>query len=438
MWFKTRRPGRTAALPLAASAMAILPMAAAAACGTDPCVVKDRLVSAHGYAAVSVAAHRPASLLVVSSGQLDSPGLSCKSTVAVHTSTDDGRHWLSHCMPAMAAHYLHSPQLAFDERGVLYAASTAEPWEGGVRPVMHRSTDAGATWRALDVGSPGYGRDGRGHSMRLAVDNSPASAYRGSVYGVMAVSTNEYVEAYVFFTASRDGGRTWDQGAASPHDREVGRMVYPSLAIDRAGGLFLTYVQCRAWGVSDCAGADADLMLSTSTDGGSTWQPGGQIAQVPNSPFTPPVLAADATGGPWRGRLYSVRAALVNGVSQLRVATSVDGGRSWGPDVPVHASGAHPQYHPAAAVTAAGELVVSWIDRQVDQPGEPWQPMAAVSSDGGATFAAPVALVGPRKSRGDWFLTGMALAVSGQRVHATYVVHDKAGDPGVHLGGLKP
>jgi len=179
-------------------------------------------------------------------------------------------------------------------------------------------------------------------------------------------------------------------------------------------------------------------MLTTSQDGGATWTPRGKIATISNS-YSAPVLVADATRGPHAGSLYSVRSTLVDGQMRILVSASTDGGKNWGAEVPVHSAGTASQLTPAAVVADDGVLAVSWIDRQADQPGAPMQPMMALSSDGGASFSAPLPLVAkPRKNDSDFYLNdGNSLAASGSRLHAAYAVPDKEGDLGVHLGGLK-
>ena len=420
------------------TAMVAVPLAALAqqaqGCDTAPCVRKDKLVSADGFPRVSVAAHRPTSLLAVSS-QL----LSCSSRVAVHASTDDGASWTANCLPPVEFNSYHeAPALAFNEQGALFAASVADAEEMGSYPQMHRSTDGGHTWSELDVGSAGYGREGRANGMRVKVDTSPASPFRGSVYGVLPVSTVEYTEAYVFFTASRDGGDSWSHRAASPYDREVGRVKQADLAIDRKGRLYLSYVQCQSWSPNDCGGSNADLMLSISQDGGATWVSRGKIATISNS-YSAPVLVANTTHGLHAGNLYSVRSTLVDGQMRILVSTSTDGGKNWGAELPVHGAGTASQLTPAAVVADDGALAVSWIDRYADQPGAPMQPMVALSSDGGASFSAPLPLITkPRKNDSDFYLNdGNSLAAAGSRLHAAYAVPDKEGDLGVHLGGLK-
>lgn len=420
------------------AAMVAVPLAALAqqpqGCDTAPCVLKDKLVSADGFPRVSVVAHRPTSLLAVSSHLL-----SCSANVAVHTSTDDGASWTANCLPPMEFNSYHeAPALAFNEQGALFAASVKDAEEMGSYPQMHRSIDGGHTWNELEVGSAGYGREGRADGMRVKIDTSPASPFHGSVYGVLPVSTVEYTEAYIFFTASRDGGESWSHRPASPYDREVGRVKQADLAIDRKGRLFLSYVQCLEWTPNDCGGANAKLMLTTSQDGGATWTPRGKIATVTNS-YSAPVLAVDATRGPRSGSLYSVRSTLVDGQMRVVASTSTDGGKTWGAEVIVSGVGAASQRTPAAVVADDGVLAVSWIDLNADQPGAPMQPMIALSSDGGASFSAPLPLVTkPRKNDSDFYLNdGNSLAAAGSRLHAAYAVPDKDGDLGVHLGGLK-
>lgn len=408
----------------------------AQSCDAAPCVRKDVLVSAAGFPRVNVAAGpRTSSQLAVSSWLL-----SCGSRAAVHASADAGASWVAACLPSEEGSDFHeAPDLAFDEQGTLFAASVTDAWEMGSYPRMHRSTDGGQTWSArLDIGTAGYGRDGRAEGMRVKVDKSPASPYRGSVYGVVPVSTVEYTEAFVFFTASRDGGDTWRHGAASPYDTKVGRMASADLAIDRRGRLYLSYVQCRTWSPNGCGGADADLMLSASHDGGATWKPRGKIATISNSSHLP-VLAADASKSAYSGNLYSARSTLVDGKMQVQVSTSSDGGKTWSAAVPVSVGGTASQLTPAAVVAKDGVLAVSWIDRDDSQPGTPMQPTMALSSDGGASFSAPLPLVAkPHQSDDAYYLPhGNSLAADGNRVHAAYYVPDKSGAMGVHFGGVK-
>jgi hypothetical protein len=55
-------------------------------------------------------------------------------------------------------------------------------------------------------------------------------------------------------------------------------------------------------------------------------------------------------------------------------------------------TGIFDQFMPSVKVSDDGSVAVSWLDRRNDPDNVKYQPMAAVSTDGGASFGAPLLL----------------------------------------------
>ncbi len=72
---------------------------------------------------------------------------------------------------------------------------------------------------------------------------------------------------------------------------------------------------------------------------------------------------------------------------QVALVYSTDGGTTWSTPVAVQASNDnHDQFAPSLSVSNSGVLGVTWLDRFRDPANVKYQPWAAFSDDGGATF----------------------------------------------------
>jgi hypothetical protein len=147
--------------------------------------------------------------------------------------------------------------------------------------------------------------------------------------------------------------------------------------------------------------ADADPMvvfLAKSRDGGITWDEvhivvGGQPASQ-NLGLTRPYLAIDGARNAlymsWAMSVNSVPSA-VDGVPSAVVSRSADGGATWSAPVPlVGGAPAVLGSAPVLAVLPDGKLLAAWLATTAQGDGTVLE--AALSADGGQTFGAAVAV----------------------------------------------
>ena len=179
---------------------------------------------------------------------------------------------------------------------------------------------------------------------------------------------------------------------------------FSDLAIGNDGTVFVSWMRCTANGpTGDCGGTQATFLLSKSTDGGKTWSTPVTIAAVtlvpdPNAccffgqlPNTGervsdiPVIGIDNSSGPHAGNLYAAFYTWTGSFMVVEVATSSNGGSTWG--TPVRVTGApNDEFFPWLSVSSGGLVGVTWLDRRNDPTNLSYEAFAAVSGDGGATF----------------------------------------------------
>jgi cysteine-rich repeat protein len=223
-----------------------------------------------------------------------------------------------------------------------------------------RSTDGGASWP--DVTSFAFEDD------RISGGGALAAASDGRAFLV-------WVEGETLrLTRTIDGGKTWTEPRRLHADPAVvyGNPTGVDAAMDADGTAVLVW---RGEGLS---GADGDIMLSRSLDGGDTWTDPAPLAAYELSDEaddSEPAVAFDATGrlmAAWRshhddGGRWGMDADIL-------VAESDDGGASWLAPRLLRPEMAHddaPDLRPRIASSIPGSWGVLW-SREV--PGETYRP----------------------------------------------------------------
>jgi hypothetical protein len=160
--------------------------------------------------------------------------------------------------------------------------------------------------------------------------------------------------------------------------QEVARLPHLALGLRRGPRLVASDKQIT---ISAISHQDGNLYAWTSADAGKTWSRGTMINSVTNAARE----GLHGMAGDSRGNLYVVWLDLRNGGTQLRGAASRDGGRTWGDNVLIYQS---PDghicecCHPSVEVTVDGRIRVMWRNWL----GGSRDLYIASSSDGGRTF----------------------------------------------------
>ena len=170
--------------------------------------------------------------------------------------------------------------------------------------------------------------------------------------------------------------------------------------------------------------------LSRSDDGGATWSPVSLPVPAGEVRVYAPDVAFDAQGG--LHAVYATMSDPTNNPTGLWLARSSDGGASF--SAPVRVAGPY-GYQPQVAV-GGGRVHVSFVQASAAVEsisngfGPPPNPvLVATSADGGASFAAPVAVSTPARAR-----VGGATPVVGAS-GGLFVLYNDYGDDAVDLEG---
>ncbi len=257
--------------------------------------------------------------------------------------------------------------------GLAYLTNSATVQEpnGEIVLVYERSTD-GVTWSApLPIDS--------GPSNRLLTVDKPTISIdrvRGTLY--LAWTRNRPAPQNVI-AISTDRGATWS--APKPIADGEGSAQAAATA---DGTLIVTSVDLT----------NERFLARVSTDGGATFSD-PQVIGVnviplrlpPTNTYSPAVQSTIAYGGdvycayPTRTGIFFTRTR--------------DGGKTWSAPLPLAGAAGYAIMPSVGVDEATGNVIVAWLDARDDPSGAMFRLYAAQSSDGGATFDAPLAFSPP-------------------------------------------
>lgn len=308
------------------------------------------------------------------------------------------------------------PTVAVRPDGSVLAAWVESGEEGG-NVLLARSADGIAFDAAVRVNDvPG---DAAPH------DQAPAQVVAGpggDVYVVWQNNTEEPGRRFPYsdlrFARSGDGGRTFDPAITVNDDAGLpSSHTFHSVLVGADGTIWVAWIDGRARAAAEAAMsaphpagdgtsatpapdvamghhmAEADLpgsqiRIARSTDGGRTFEPSVLVADVA-CPCCRTALALGPDGTlalAWRGvRDTDIR--------EVVVARSTDGGASFDEPVIVHRDGWHiegcPHAGPSLAWDGEGRLHVAWYTGVEGAPGL----FHAESTDDGASFGPPAPIM---------------------------------------------
>ncbi len=325
-------------------------------------------------------------------------------------STDGGATWSRGACMTWDRSYrpLGAPAVTFGADGSMYLAAIY--WSSlrkKERVEVERSTDGGATWshpvRVVDALGPWPRYELL--SVRLSVDAVPASPFYGRLYAAVVHDDSDYGDLAITVTASSDDGATW------PTMRKIvdgGLNSDPNFAFGAGGTVFVSYAACVLHEGLSC-GREVYLESNHSSDGGSTWAGEQRISVVQtragsttyerlarrsNASFAlSPPIAVDGSRGPHAGRLYAAQVTRMRWHLRLELRHSDDQGASWSKPVLVAPPlGQHDQFMGCVAVSDAGVVGMTWLDRRDDPDNLLYRAYHAFSDDGGRTFTGVAAV----------------------------------------------
>lgn len=297
------------------------------------------------------------------------------------------------------------PALVADTQGNVYLGILAYSGTGnGI--LVAKSTDGGATFAEpvrLDNG---------GDKEFLVVD--PAN---DAVYVVW--ENNSPTGQTIFFSKSTNLGESYTGRLAISNAQSSGNGAYP--AVGPNGEIYVVWsnFSSRLWfDRSFDQGAswrDPDIAAVTGIVKAQDPLPGGF-----RNPLIP-AIAADRSNGPFRGRVYVVWNDQRFGDPDILISWSDDDGDTWSAPARVNddvLGNDADQFFPWVTVDDAGAVHVTFLDRRDDAGGILFAMYLATSTDGGATFGPNVrvsdGLYGPTNFGflGDY--TGAAVSADGK------------------------
>lgn len=171
--------------------------------------------------------------------------------------------------------------------------------------------------------------------------------------GTMYVVWQDYRrnQADIYFSKSTDGGKTFSPNVRVNDDVGRAGQLYPSLAVDRSGTVYL------AW--HDFRKGDQDIYFSMSADGGKTFSRNIRVNDDAGTAgqFNPS-LAVDDTGA-----VHLAWHDLRNEDADIYYAMSRDRGVTFSRNVRVNDDrGEGFQFHPSLGVNGQGEIGIAWED----------------------------------------------------------------------------
>jgi hypothetical protein len=336
----------------------------------------------------------------------------CASYLGFNMSADGGASWNHTCLlSAGGFQHVGDPALTYGNGGKAYAAGPSG-YDNDVPSIfIESSTDNGVTWDTPALVEYPLFNNGVANAPWMQADNGLGSPYVNAVYVSATQFDARVVESQISVSHSTDGGNTWTTTTVDPVQVKPIVDQFSRSAIGSDGTVYVAWQRCAMIGPNiNCADTKAQMLLSKSADGGNTWSAPVTIATVHlvpdtcdcsffgNLPLTNepvanmPVIGIDNSQGPHAGYLYAVMYNWTGTQMKVEVATSKDGGDTWNKPVVVAPAAKHDEFFPSLSVSPSGKVGVSWLDRRNDPLNVSYQPFAAISTNGGASFTKSYAV----------------------------------------------
>ena len=324
------------------------------------------------------------------------------ATIGTATTTD-GRRWRSETVPnPPGLQYTADPVLAVDSQGTFYLTllgyNIVDGFFADDAMFLYTSTDGGKTFRL---------------TTDLSVLSFPDKEWIAAdpVRGALHLVWSDFQAGFgsgIFYRNSTDGGATFSAPVPLSNPRYF-QSIYSVVSIGPGGELYVTWfdfgLSKAIWldrsldGGSTWLSHDIVLERKLSYPVDSIRDPGG------------PVNAVDRSNGPHRGRLYVAYPDNRYGSVDILLRYSDDRGDSWSAPVRVNddaAGNGADQMLPWIEVDGTGGVHVTFLDQRRAADNQSFDVMLATSTDGGATFGPNIRVsdrllpIGPLDFLGDY------------------------------------
>lgn len=338
------------------------------------------------------------------------------SEVVTYVSSDGGRSWT----PTLRTRGGRDrpswdPDCAYGPGGVAYSLSEGLDSAGKSYNRLDRSTDGGRTWRVMS-----FAQHAERTFLSIDLSGGPRNGWlfvQGAgttcTGGTKCVSSDENG---AYLAASTDSGRSFTWGRFVPPDSGGYAIGYGKGAV-LSDGTFMAPFGC--W--KDGSSKGVDNLPLYDRFGANRHPPNAtmkvfRVTEVrPNWPFKIeeskvddwhlelqwngshlPYIAADASSGPFRDRVYITWPDSRFGRQRILFAYSTDKGLTWSrprviDDNPPWADGRGPDdLHGVVAVNTIGVVGVMWYDRREHRDDLGWDVRFRASFDGGESFTPSI------------------------------------------------
>lgn len=301
----------------------------------------------------------------------------------VYVSEDGGTRWWRVESPVGPLFPGGDPMVVFRGDGHALLSTLASGFS------VWRSGDGGRSWQGPAEIEGNYDRQWLATPTWHGEEEQPVYA---------AAKLNAETDAIVAFR-SRDGGRTFEELFRLPEDT-TNLFVPTDLEIGANGNVLLPYLTHVGSAPAGNGLVRGERRILIASGNAGTWTGPHSVAEHLNygneagdslvfKNVSPGGLAVDASPGRFHGTSYIVWSQVVDGVVQVMMARSRNGGRRWSEPVRVNAGGRESHHStPHVAVNRHGVVAVTWNDRRHDPGNQCYHHYIAISRDGGASFTS--------------------------------------------------
>lgn len=295
-------------------------------------------------------------------------------------SLDGGATWTQGVIDDPLTDILYDPSVAADAAGNFYLAFGADflPFGSGSETRVMKSVDGGMTFGPPTSAGPFVDKPfmaiDRASDVIYVAGNAPSNRGGG-----------------LFITRSADGGASF--GPLILTTRSRGAVNAP--AIGPNGEVYLCFPTFSGKGVKVLFNRSLDggatWMMKDIQVASYKVSPSLLNGGV-NAPHLV-TLAADRSSGPAAGNLYAVWHQTGNGGEDVVLSRSTNGGTTWSAPLRINddaAGSPADQFLPWVNVDGAGRVLVTFLDRRDDPANVAFGLYLATSTDGGVTFAPNV------------------------------------------------